>query len=220
MTTKQQEKMVRRCEREWRAAVRREETAADVIEGWKLAQASDRAKRRLDMARAGIEPEPPRTRRNLAKAALGALATIGKVIARSAQAAGALAKARAAKLARSAGYLARQAMRRAVSAVARRAATCAHDGSAWYDTHDRPVCIRCGAQLTPAQVVESLPTEAVAGAAIVVANRMRAMDHTLNPLVRRQHRIALDRALNAIADAYGVVDVRVLFDVAFAEVAS
>lgn len=121
-------RLVRRLSREYDAAIRAEENAADEAKAWRLAKASERALRRLQAAQAGL-PLPvapaPRTARNLARGAFAALAAIGRAVARALATQAALRKAQAAlaarKAARLAARLARQAMRRAARAVAARA---------------------------------------------------------------------------------------------------
>lgn len=112
---------VRRLEREYRAACTREERAATVEAAQRLAAHSDRVARRLAAARDGLTIEAPRTRRNLARGAFAALATIGRVIERAMVRAASLRKAtiaaRAARALRNAARAVRLSVRRAVAAV-------------------------------------------------------------------------------------------------------
>lgn len=105
---------VRRLEREWRASVAREERCDDLEASWKLAAKSDRAMVRLTAARNGEVVAVPRTARNLAKGAMVALATIGRVVARALNAAKGLARSAAARAAK----VAAKSARRAVAAIA------------------------------------------------------------------------------------------------------
>lgn len=110
--------------RTWNRAIRIEERAIErgasesVID--RAARASDRARRALSCAEAGLplpETKAPRTARNLGKAGLAALATLGRVIARSVARQAALAKARAAAVLARAAKLARAAFRRALRTI-------------------------------------------------------------------------------------------------------
>ncbi len=116
--------LVARLERQWRIAIREEERAIarDASEATldRCVRASDRARRTLDCALRG-QPLPvrsaPRTKRNLGKAGLSALACLGRVVARSVARLAALAKARAAAALARVAKAARKAFRRALRAV-------------------------------------------------------------------------------------------------------
>lgn len=120
-TTTKREKLIRKLTREWRDAVRREEAADDIAASWKLAARSDKARRMMDAAIAGIEIPAPRTKRNMALGAFAALASIGRVFARVAAAKAGLAKARIVNAARRAGArtssIVRASLRRVVAVV-------------------------------------------------------------------------------------------------------
>jgi hypothetical protein len=116
--------LVTRLTREWNRAIRNEEraierSASDATLD-RCVRASDRARRALTCAKAGL-PVPatkaPRTARNLGKAGLSALAALGRIVARSVARQAALAKARAAAVLARVARQARAAFRRALRAV-------------------------------------------------------------------------------------------------------
>jgi hypothetical protein len=121
MTTtaaKKNEKMVRRLEREWKKALRREEESTDLATSWRLAARSDSALRQLEAARAGREIPAPRTKRNLARGGFAALAVFGRAVARALSAQAGLVRARAVLAAKKVARLAAAAARRVVATVA------------------------------------------------------------------------------------------------------
>ena len=111
------EKTLRTLTRQWRDAVRAEESATDITHAWKLAARTDAARRRLDSAKMGIVPVAPRTRRNLAIGGFFALAAIGRAVARAITARAALAKAHATNAARRVARSMRAAARRALRTI-------------------------------------------------------------------------------------------------------
>jgi hypothetical protein len=118
--TKTHARMVRRYERMWLAAVRREEDADTLDASWKLAAESDRARATLEMVRAGFVPvrRVPRTKRNMAIGAFQALATIGRIVHRAMAKARGIAKAQAVLAAKRVAKRVSNACRVAVRAVA------------------------------------------------------------------------------------------------------
>jgi len=132
MTPTQHATLTRKCEREYRAALRAEEQAPTLPLAWWAAAASERCLRRLRTVQAGLPlpvVQPPRTRRNLAAGGLAALAAIGRVVARALTREASLTRARLAAalahVARKARKVTRCALRRAVAAVVAALATVA-----------------------------------------------------------------------------------------------
>lgn len=136
--TKAHARLVRRLAREYscgardkgcgKCAICVEEAAPTLEQAHRAAKHSERCLRRLQAAEAGLPlpaPRQPNTARFRAKQGLAALAAIGRLIVRAVQTAANLRKAQAVqaarKAARKAAGLARQALRRALVTVARRA---------------------------------------------------------------------------------------------------
>lgn len=116
--------LITTLDRAWKRAIRDEERAIerDASEAsiLRCTRAADRARLALSCAEQGRplpEVKAPRTARNLGKAGLSALATLGRVIARSLARSAALVKASAGAILARAAKAARQAFRRALRTV-------------------------------------------------------------------------------------------------------
>lgn len=112
--------LLARLERDYARAIRFEERAPTVQAAWSRAAASESALRKLRLVQAGLPlpaPREPRTQRNLVRGAFAALASLGRVIARSAQAAAALAKAQVVNAARRAARAVHRSLRSALESI-------------------------------------------------------------------------------------------------------